>query len=77
MLLPLGSIGVIAQSQHNLADYPMNKETATNGKGDSPRNCFSQKFRDNYDAIFGKKEEDEERQNRRTEKTGIRNRVED
>ena len=28
---------------------------ATNGKGDSPRNCFSQKFRDNYDAIFGKK----------------------
>lgn len=55
----------------------MNKETATNGKGDSPRNCFSQKFRDNYDAIFGKKEEDEERQNRRTEKTGIRNGVED
>jgi hypothetical protein len=50
---------------------------STNGKGDSPRNCFSQKFRDNYDAIFGKKEEDEERQNRRTEKTGIRNRVED
>jgi len=24
-----------------------------NGKGDSPRNCFSQKFRDNWDRIFG------------------------
>lgn len=23
-----------------------------NGKGDSPRNCLSDKFRDNYDAIF-------------------------
>ena len=22
-----------------------------NGKGDAPRNCFSQRFRDNYDAI--------------------------
>jgi hypothetical protein len=22
------------------------------GKGDSPRNCFSQQFRDNYDRIF-------------------------
>jgi hypothetical protein len=25
-----------------------------NGKGDRPRNCFSQKFRDNYDIIFKK-----------------------
>jgi hypothetical protein len=23
----------------------------SNGKGDSPRNCFSKKFKDNYDAI--------------------------
>ena len=23
-----------------------------NGKGDSPRNCFSQHYRDNYDHIF-------------------------
>jgi hypothetical protein len=22
------------------------------GKGDKPRNCFSQQFRDNYDIIF-------------------------
>lgn len=25
-----------------------------NGKGSSPRNCFSQAFRDNYDQIFMK-----------------------
>ena len=25
-----------------------------NGKGDSPRNCFSQAYRENYDAIFKK-----------------------
>lgn len=25
-----------------------------NGKGDSPRNCFSEAFRDNYDRIFRK-----------------------
>ena len=23
-----------------------------NGKGDSPRSCFSQDYRDNYDRIF-------------------------
>lgn len=23
----------------------------SNGKGDSPRNCFSKKFKDNYDVI--------------------------
>jgi len=34
---------------------------ATNGKGDSPRNCFSQKFRDNYDIIFGNKNHDNSR----------------
>jgi mRNA deadenylase 3'-5' endonuclease subunit Ccr4 len=26
----------------------------SNGKGDSPRNCFTQTFRDNWDRIFGK-----------------------
>jgi hypothetical protein len=30
----------------------------SNGKGDSPRNCFSDTFRDNYDQIFRKREED-------------------
>lgn len=25
-----------------------------NGKGDSPRNCHTQAFRDNWDRIFGK-----------------------
>jgi len=25
------------------------------GKGDRPRNCFSNQFRDNYDAIFRSK----------------------
>ena len=24
-----------------------------NGKGDRPRNCFSQQFRDNWERIFG------------------------
>lgn len=28
--------------------------TVQNGKGDSPRNCFSEKFRKNYDLIFKK-----------------------
>lgn len=26
------------------------------GKGDKPRNCFSDKFKDNYDKIFAKLE---------------------
>ncbi len=30
----------------------------SNGKGDSPRNCFSDTFRDNYDHIFRKREID-------------------
>ena len=25
------------------------------GKGDTPRNCFSEQYRDNYDAIFRRK----------------------
>jgi hypothetical protein len=28
------------------------------GKGSAPRNCFTQTFRDNYDAIFQKKDPD-------------------
>jgi len=28
------------------------------GKGSAPRNCFTQTFRDNYDAIFQKKDSD-------------------
>ncbi len=30
----------------------------SSGKGDSPRNCFSDTFRDNYDHIFRKREMD-------------------
>lgn len=30
-----------------------------NGKGDSPRNCFSQAYRDNYDSIFKKTQPEE------------------
>ena len=30
------------------------KETAQNGKGDAPRNNFSQAYRANYDAILWK-----------------------
>ena len=26
-----------------------------NGKGDAPRNCFSETYRENYDEIFRKK----------------------
>ena len=29
------------------------------GKGDKPRNCFSQKYRDNYDVIIWNKKEKE------------------
>jgi len=31
----------------------MNKETPNNqaGKGDKPRNCFSQRFKENYNTI--------------------------
>lgn len=30
------------------------------GKGDAPRNCFSDAYRDNYDAIFRKKSDNPE-----------------
>jgi|TARA_R110002126_G_scaffold209237_1_gene355887 hypothetical protein len=49
--------------------------STTNGKGDSPRNCFTEEFRDNYDEIFGKREY-EERANTRTEENGRRPREE-
>lgn len=43
---------------------------ATNGKGDSPRNCFSQKFRDNYDAIFGNKNYENSRDTEKDKRSG-------
>jgi hypothetical protein len=38
-----------------------NNQSCQAGKGDKPRNCFSQKYRDNYDEInWNKKENIEE-----------------
>ncbi len=36
----------------------MNEKTPNKGagKGDSPRNCFSNRFKENYDSIFWKEE---------------------
>jgi len=38
----------------------MNKETPNNqaGKGDSPRNCFSHRFKQNFDSINWSEEKD-------------------
>ena len=33
-----------------MSEKSSNKDTCA-GKGDKPRNCFSQNYRDNYDAI--------------------------
>tara|TARA_B100000959_G_scaffold264454_1_gene304981 strand:+ start:4578 stop:4976 length:399 start_codon:yes stop_codon:yes gene_type:complete len=33
----------------------MKRRSESGGKGDAPRNCFSEEFRENYDKIFGKK----------------------
>ncbi len=33
------------------------------GKGDRPRNCFSKKYRDNYDSINWNKEENDNKKN--------------
>lgn len=41
----------------------MESESNNAGKGDSPRNCFSQKYRDNYDEINWHKEKDENEKN--------------
>jgi hypothetical protein len=39
-----------------------NNNSCGAGKGDKPRNCFSQKYRDNYDDInWNKKEKDNEK----------------
>lgn len=35
-----------------------------NGKGDSPRNCFSEQFRNNWEVIFGSKDERKSRDER-------------
>lgn len=41
-----------------------NTQNHTNGKGDKPRNCFSRKFKDNYDEInWGRKENKNEKNN--------------
>jgi len=32
----------------------------SNGKGDKPRNCFSNKFKDNYDSIDWSKKPDKD-----------------
>lgn len=38
-----------------------NKTSSQAGKGDKPRNCFSQQYRDNFDSIdWNKKENVEE-----------------
>jgi hypothetical protein len=36
-----------------------NNQNTGAGKGDKPRNCFSQKYRDNYDTINWNKKENE------------------
>jgi hypothetical protein len=35
-----------------------NNNSCGAGKGDKPRNCFSQKYRDNYDSIKWRKNND-------------------
>jgi hypothetical protein len=40
-----------------------NNNSCGAGKGDKPRNCFSQKYRDNYDAINWNKKEKENEKN--------------
>lgn len=39
----------------------MEEQKSQAGKGDKPRNCFSQKYRDNYDSINWNKKEDIEK----------------
>ena len=38
----------------------MDKKSSA-GKGDSPRNCFSQNYRDNYDSIDWTKKDSKEK----------------
>jgi hypothetical protein len=44
-----------------------------NGKGDSPRNCHSETYRSNYDAIFRKKTLDGHKQTNQTRDTDGKN----
>jgi hypothetical protein len=43
----------------------MNEKSTNNqaGKGDAPRNCFSSKYRENYDLINWNKKENEKKKN--------------
>jgi len=36
----------------------MNEKSSNNGKGDKPRNCFSHRFKQNYDSIIWSEEKD-------------------
>ena len=38
------------------SEVAVSKNKSNNGKGDKPRNCFSRKYKKNYDSInWGKK----------------------
>ena len=39
------------------------KKTADNGKGDAPRNCFSDQYRSRYDEIFRKNKKNNPKEN--------------
>jgi len=49
-----------------MSEKVANKDTGA-GKGDKPRNCFSQKYRDNYDSINWS--------NKKNEKKGVHNNI--
>jgi hypothetical protein len=40
-----------------------NNNSCEAGKGDRPRNCFSKKYRDNYDSINWNKKENDNKKN--------------
>jgi hypothetical protein len=40
-----------------------NNNSCGAGKGDKPRNCFSQKYRDNYDAVNWNKKKEKNEEN--------------
>jgi hypothetical protein len=49
------STSAISETKREIQSFKKSHGIGTNGKGSCPRNCFSQAFRDNYDAIFAKK----------------------
>jgi hypothetical protein len=49
------SPSAIAETKKEITSFKKSQGIGTNGKGSCPRSCFSQAFRDNYDAIFKKK----------------------